>query len=310
MPALIVTSGEHRYAIPQVNLLELVRLEGDQAGTGIEDIYGSPVYRLRGKLLPLVYLHEALGGSRERSHANGASPGAANVVVLQADDRQFGLVVDDINDTEEIVVKPLGKELKELAVYAGATIMGDGRVALILDVVGLAQHAGAISAMRERAAAEQAERDAGAAGGPEKRTVLIFGVGHDAIMAVPLSAVSRLEEIPRERVERAGSRLVVQYRGHILPLVDLASIFSVGFVDGSEEPPVLQVIVYSDGLRSVGFIVSTIVDIVDDVVNVEEGTAHPGVLGAAVVQGHVTEMLDVDGLLRAHAPAPLAGRAA
>src|SRR5271165_3795881 len=145
IPALVVTCGGDRYAIPQVSLLELVRVESDQAGKGIELVHGAPVYRLRGQLLPLVYL------SRELKLATDARPpaereGAVNIVVLQADGRQFGLVVDEINDTEEIVVKPLRKQLKTVKVFAGSSIMGDGRVALILDVLGLAQRAGVLSA--------------------------------------------------------------------------------------------------------------------------------------------------------------------
>src|SRR5262249_43778084 len=148
IPALTITSGSERYAIPQVNLLELVRLEGDEAGRGVERIHGAPVYRLRGSLLPLVYLNQVLGFSPS------TALGPVNIVVLQADERQFGLVVDAIRDTEEIVVKPLQKQLKSLNVFAGATIMGDGKVALILDVVGLAQRARVISGHRERALQE------------------------------------------------------------------------------------------------------------------------------------------------------------
>jgi two-component system chemotaxis sensor kinase CheA len=126
VPALVVAAAGDRYAIPQVNLLELVRLEGEQAKSALDDLHGTKVLRLRGQLLPLVRLRDVLGlPEHHEDHVN--------VVVLQADDRAFGLVVDDISDTEEIVVKPLGKELKGLGVYAGATIMGDGHIALILD---------------------------------------------------------------------------------------------------------------------------------------------------------------------------------
>ena len=143
IPALIVTCGGDRYAIPQVSLLELVRLKADEVGKGIELVHGAPVYRLRGRLLPLVYLN------RELKLAPDARPrrndGAVNIVVLQADERQFGLVVDQINDTEEIVVKPLRKQLKTVKTFAGSSIMGDGKVALILDVLGLAQHASVVA---------------------------------------------------------------------------------------------------------------------------------------------------------------------
>ncbi len=162
IPALIIRCAGDRYAIPQASLLELVRLEGDAAGAKIETIQGAPVYRLRGKLLPLVYLHEAL------PHEDGTSKQPArkgnhvvNIVVLQADGRQFGLVVEHVLDTEEIVVKPLGKQVKDIAEFSGATIMGDGNVALILDVLGLAHRARVVSERRDALQTDASARDHG-----------------------------------------------------------------------------------------------------------------------------------------------------
>jgi two-component system chemotaxis sensor kinase CheA len=131
VPALIVTSGGERFAIPQVNLLELIRVNEEQRNAAIEYVHSHPVYRLRGKLLPIVYLNQELRLT--------ATARVLNIVVLQAGQHQFGLVVDQINDTQEIVVKPLDKVLQDIPVFAGATIMGDGRVALILDILGIAQ---------------------------------------------------------------------------------------------------------------------------------------------------------------------------
>ncbi len=148
-----------------------------------------------------------------------------NIVVLQAEDRQFGLVVDGINDTQEIVVKPLGKQLKGLTVYAGATIMGDGRVALILDVLGIGQRSGVLAESREQA------RDAAALKtqtGAEQQRLLLFRAGSFERLAVPLSLVARLEEFPRSSIEHAGGRQVVQYRNRILPLVRLREVLEPG----------------------------------------------------------------------------------
>src|ERR1700691_3382471 len=143
IPALVVTCGGDRYAIPQVSLLELVRLKADHVSKGIELVHGAPVYRLRGRLLPLVYLSRELKLTAPRSATK--SDGAINIVVVQADERRFGLVVDQINDTEEIVVKPRRKQLKTVKTFAGSSIMGDGKVALILDVLGLAQRASVVT---------------------------------------------------------------------------------------------------------------------------------------------------------------------
>src|SRR5208337_2367328 len=141
IPALVVTCAGERYAIPQVNLLELVRLEAEHATTAIEMVHGVPVYRLRGRLLPLVYLSRELKLVGKLDSA-GSNDAAVNIVVLQADDRQFGLVVD------EIMVKPLRKQLKTVKTFAGSSIMGDGKVALILDVLGLAQRASVVGESR------------------------------------------------------------------------------------------------------------------------------------------------------------------
>jgi two-component system chemotaxis sensor kinase CheA len=291
IPALIATSGGERFAIPQVSLLELVRLEGPEAAQGIENIHGAPVYRLRGHLLPLVYLNQQLQLAERHTDT-------VNIVVLQADDRQFGLVVDEINDTEEIVVKPLGKQLKGISCFAGATIMGDGEVALILDVMGIAQMANVVTEVREHACAELGTRQTDTAIGRD--AWLVFRVGGSRRMAIPLALVSRLEEIPASDIERSGSQLVVQYRGHIMPLVDIAQCLEVGQATRGEK---LQVIVYQEKGHSVGLLVDQILDIVEQAVVVDETATASGLLGSAVIQDRVTDLLNVAavaGLAGAH----------
>jgi len=296
IPALIVTSGGERFAIPQVSLLELVRLESEDAHKKIESIYNAPVYRLRGQLLPLVDLSRDLGLDGRKS---ASADGAVNIVVVQADGRQFGLIVDAINDTEEIVVKPLGKQLKSITCFAGATIMGDGRVALILDVLGVAQHAGVISEVRDHGiagdgkAAEKADN---------RQTLLLFEATLDSRMAIPLSMVARLEEFPRSSVERAGSQEVVQYRGQIMPLIRIANFVSGAEAADSAEKDPLQVVVYSEGGRSVGLVVAKISDIVYEALTVQRSAARDGILGSAVIQERVTDLLDVPSIIRSADP--------
>lgn len=297
IPALIITSGGDRFAIPQVSLLELVRLGEEQAKTGIEDIHGAPVYRLRGNLLPLVNLNKQL--------QTGAPPAPAgspvNIVVLQADERQFGLVVDEINDTEEIVVKPLGKLFKGLSTFAGATIMGDGRVALILDVMGLAQKSNVVSESKDRSVHDAAARTEDS--GQAKTALLLFRVSDTRRMAIPLSLVARLEEFPRESIEQSGDLQVVQYRGQIMPLVPL----SKALADQGLPPPAgapafgdtVQVIVHTRNEQSVGLVVDRIVDIVEQALVVQRTGIRPGILGSAVIEKRVTELLDVEGIIRA-----------
>jgi len=431
IPALIVTSGGDRYAIPQVSLLELVRLEGDQARKGIEMIHDAPVYRLRGHLLPLVYLNQELRGTAEARAQSGASSQAdpdgalpdfalarykhqlwfdrlrqfldgktvltveeagshkvcalgkwlysaglrqygdipameelekthagfhalvknivalkaaghhaqaeqefgdvkptsakivellaavekrvlesqnVNIVVLQADDRQFGLVVDEINDTEEIVVKPLGKQLKSIATFAGATIMGDGRVALILDVLGLAQRANVISEVRDRSVVEKGTESE--LRHEDWEALLLLRGQDDGRMAMPLSLVARLEEFNRSSLETAEGRDVVQYRGQILPLVHLSSALperreqprTSNSLESEEVSEKVQVVVYSDRGRSVGLVVDRILDITQERVKIQKHAARQGTLGSMVVQGRVTELLDLKGIIQTADP--------
>lgn len=302
IPALIVTSGGERYAIPQVNLLELVRLEGNQAQQAIEQIHGAPVYRLRGHLLPLVYLNRELELDERAPAQDGV-----NIVVLQADDRQFGLVVEGISDTEEIVVKPLSKQLKNVSLFAGATIMGDGRVALILDVLGVAQRAGVISELRDRALAELAVRPAQAC--EQLQPLLVVSLGGGRRAAIPLELVARLEEIDTNAIELADGAEVVQYRGRILPLLRLAQLLG----QPSAEPQAretLQVVVYSEQDQSVGLVVDRILDIVEVPLAVECASTHPGVRGSAVIQNRVTDLVDVRGLMSSVLPLPAAAAVA
>jgi len=305
IPALIVTTAGDRYAIPQVSLLELVRLEGEEARKGIELVNGAPVHRLRGKLLPLVYLNRelqvGLPAQTIETSSEDEEARSVNIVVLRADDRQFGLVVDEINDTEEIVVKPLSKQLKSINTYAGATIMGDGKVALILDVLGLAQRANVVNEVRDRAIKERDDGPALESGSATQRvTVLLFQHGKDGRIAIDLSLVARLEEFPRESVEVAAGQEVVQYRGQIMPLVRVSQILGSGretMVQAAADS--LQVVVYTDQGRSVGLVVDRILDIVEESYAIQRQSGRKGVLGAAVIQKRVTDILDVPGLIAA-----------
>ncbi len=289
IPALMIASGGERFAIPQASLLELIRLE---AGTGIEMVHGAPVYRLRGRLLPLVYLNAELQIDPRVPAATADS--TLNIAVLQADGREFGLVVDDIIDTEEIVVKPLAKQLRGIKAYSGANILGDGRVALILDIPGLARRARVISESREHAA-KLADFGRESAAGQD--ALLVVECGDRSRMAIPLSLVSRLEEFPTTAVEPTGTMEVIQYRGQIMPLVRLSRVVS-GVEPRSEgAESSLQVVVSGQADRSVGLVVDKILDIVDEHPRVEKRSRRYGVLGSSVVQQRVTEVLDVPALV-------------
>jgi two-component system chemotaxis sensor kinase CheA len=289
IPGLVITSGGERFVIPQVSLLELIRLEADQSGKHIEYVHGTPVYRRRGSLLPIAYLNQVLG----LKAADQAE--AVSMVVLQVEDQQFGLVVDGINDTQEIVVKPLGKQLKGLTLYAGATIMGDGRVALILDVLGIGQRSGVLGEFLEqsRASGQQATQSEIA-----QQRLLLFRAGSFARLAVPLSLVARLEEFPQSVIEHASGGEVVQYRNRILPLVSLRRVLEPHAADPDQLPDPIQVVVFTDGDSSVGMVVDEILDVTEEAVTVRQGSERNGLLGSAVVGKQVTDFLDLHEVIR------------
>ena len=284
VPALIVSTGGEHYAIPQVSLLELVRLDEGRAKNSIEFIHDSPVYRLRGNLLPLVYLDEQLQMRPKREwHETDEN---VNIVVLQAEDHQFGLVVDSINDTQEIVVKPLSNHLKNICVYAGATIMGDGSVALILDTIGVARESKVIAQNRERMMADR-KQGAGSAASTTQ-SMLVVDPGDETRVAIQLSTVARLEEFPVSAIENSAVGSVVQYRDEILQLVPFSHACSIGH---SEEGEQLQTVVYSnkEGQR-IGIVVGRIVDIVQEKISEDELST----TGQAIIQERVTQIIDLE----------------
>ncbi len=292
IPALVVTNGGDRYAIPQVSLLELVRLDGVELKQGIEYVHGAPVYRLRGKLLPLVYLSERLGLiSKSNADAPPLGDSAVNIVVLRANDRQFGLVVDKVNDTEEIVVKPLSRQLKGLSEFAGATIMGDGTVALILDVLALAVAAGLAGESREQTMGNSLKAE----GQSERtlQTLLVVDVGDTRRFALPTSLISRLEKVSRSAVEYADGREVIQYRGAIMPLVRLGNV--VGTAQPCmEDRDEMQIVVYAENDLRCGLVVNRIVDIVQTEIQFSTTrNADDNLLGTTVIQQRVTDVLNL-----------------
>jgi two-component system chemotaxis sensor kinase CheA len=203
--------------------------------------------------------------------------------VLHNEGRPFGLVVDAAQDTEEIVVKPIGKRLSDLVTYSGATILGDGRVAVILDVRGIATQAGLGAMKRREVVAPKAAPVAG-------ERYLLARLGLDRRVAVSLALVARLEELSVSKIERASGREVVQYRDRLLPLIRLGE--ALGAVP-SEPTDKLHVIVYSSGDRDLGLVVDGILDVIEEPAVLSSRDAHHGVLGSAVLGGRVTDVVDV-----------------
>jgi len=306
--ALIVESSGQRFAIPQLAVVELVHT-GSGSATQIERIKDTPVLRLRDELLPLVGLSSVLGlpakeirsdkvfdndNSDEEEPAAKAEKGAAAgedaeddtngfIVVLQVGSHRFGIVVDAVFHTEEIVVKPMSSMLRGIAAFSGNTILGDGSVIMIIDPNGIARE------VRTDVAAEL-ERDNGedhSASRDESISMLLFRAGSETPKAVPLSLITRLEEIDVDRIEHTNGRSLVQYRGRLMPLVYVNDAIERRS-EGTQ-----PMIVFTDSGRSMGLVIDEVVDIVDELLDIEIGSGQEGILGSAVIRGSATEILDV-----------------
>jgi len=276
--ALIVECGGERFAIPQISVVELVRAAADSEHK-IERIHGTPVLRLRNRLLPLVSLQRLLklGDDEEDKRETF-------IVVTQVGNYTFGIIVDKVFDTEEIVVKPVAPILRHIELFSGNTILGDGSVIMILDPNGIAAVTGEMAVQDTQTAQElttkHSRRD------EDKMALLIFRAGSSGPKAVPLSLVARLEDVDLNEVELSNGAPVVQYRGRLMPLVPIDSGWQLE--RGKRQP----VVVFADGDRSMGLVVDEIVDIVEDKLQVELGTERPGFLGSAIIGGKATDVID------------------
>lgn len=301
VPALIITCGNERYAIPQMSLIELVRLDSAQTHTSIEKVGGASVYRLREKLLPLSSLSRLLFPKALELDSSQAQD-CLNIVVLQAADKQFGLIVDEIQDNQEIVVKPLGSLLRNVSMYAGATILGDGKVALILDVTELGERCGVVSQTGKQALNDQTKT----LGKTEiVHRVLVCQTGNQNLMAIPLSQVTRLEKLSRKSIEHAGNRLLVQYRGDIMQLLDVANVISDGAesinvsdTENQSSEDLIDVVVYSVRKKSVGLMVEKIADIVETSLDIQGKSSREGIMCTISLDDRIVEVLDVNRVIR------------
>ncbi|GGF06230.1 hybrid sensor histidine kinase/response regulator [Stappia taiwanensis] len=285
--ALIVEAGGDRYAIPQLSVVELVRVQNNSEHR-IERIKDTPVLRLRNKLLPLVHMSYLLGADDTDVNSELESD-TGFIVVMQVGNQTFGVVVDGVFHTEEIVVKPMSSMLRNLTMFSGNTILGDGAVIMIIDPNGvasaMASHASSVVAEGERKEVEEAI--AAAIDGQSSVSMLLFRAGSSEPKAVPLSLVTRLEEFEVSKIEHSNGRDLVQYRGALMPLV---------YIDPAQtrrSEGTQPMLVFSDAGRSMGLVVDEIVDIVEDRMNIEVGSDRAGILGSAVIKEKATEVIDL-----------------
>ncbi|WP_096703285.1 chemotaxis protein CheW [Magnetospirillum sp. 15-1] len=277
--ALIVECAVERFAIPQISVLELVRVTANSEH-GIEMINNAPVLRLRDRLLPLVSLKRLLKLAESEEEQQETF-----IVVTQVGTYTFGIIVDRVFDTEEIVVKPVAPILRHISMFSGNTILGDGSVIMILDPNGIAGATGESGMMGAgtRDAESQTVRESHA---DLKTSLLVFRAGGDDLKAVPLALVARLEEIEVGEIEHSHGKPMVQYRGHLMPLIAIDGILNLR--DEGRQP----VLVFSDKEHTMGLVVDEIVDIVEDRLKVELSADNPGVIGTAVIAGKATTIID------------------
>lgn len=317
VPAMIARVGADQFAIPQVKLVELVRVEKGTGGQQVEFLQGQPVYRLRGNLMPLVSLARVLSLGDGAVGPVGEIGEITNIVVVAAEGLTFGLIVDEVLDTADIVVKPLHPFLKSLSVYSGATVLGNGSVALILDVMGIATRQGLIRDGNSRASESARSGPAAAPLSEQSQEFLLFRLGSRAKYALPLSLVHRLEEFPAGAIELSGGHPVMRYRGSVLPLVSLEERLGEPSQEAGVTGTIPVVVIRKSG-RLYGIRVTEILDTFTTTQSLDDSLANnDGVLGSFVTTEEVLVVVDVLRALedfvaslggeRTSAPAPLRG---
>ncbi|HRE22486.1 MAG TPA: chemotaxis protein CheW, partial [Rhabdaerophilum sp.] len=285
--ALIVEAAGQRFAIPQISVAELVRTQ-EGGDVRIEKLNGQATLRLRQKLLPVVEVADVLNLPRTAEAAGESNDKL--VVVCQVGGNRFGIVVDSILHTEEIVVKPISSKLRHMSVYSGATILGDGSVILILEPSGVARSV-MESANREANAQNEADLAAELHATAERSLLLLFRAGGANLKAIPLSFIGRLEEFDRSAIEDTGGKAVVQYQGRLMPI--LGYIPQGGFEVDSRQP----VLVFHQPDREIGMAVDEIVDVVEVAIQIDTSHATPGTIGATIIDGKAVEIVDVSDLV-------------
>ncbi len=306
IPSLLVSDGNERYAIPQVNVVELLRIPPFRIKEKIERVGDARVVRLRDELLPLVSLSEMLGLGPEAIARQPDAPAAPedgegrgiNVVVVFTGIFKYGIIVDKLHDSEEIVVKPLGRHLRDCRGYAGATILGDGRVALILDVADLAAKADLATLPGSARESEQAEVAPGR--DEERQTLLLFRNAEESRFAVPLELVERIEKIRCEDIEIAGGRRVIRFGDYSMPLFDVGEVAQVPpFQPGTHA---LVIVFFVAGL-DIGLLAVQPIDTLKTSFRVDEtALKQPGISGSAVISGKTTLIVDVIGIVESLHP--------
>jgi len=292
IPCQIVSVGHERYAIPQVNIQELLRIPASQINSQVEKVGTAEVVSLRGHLLPLVRLSDIFSGNCSFSSPLSCCEGALHIVVVTTNSIRYGLIVDALLNPEEVVIKSLGRHLQQCKGYAGATIMGDGRIAMILDVSDLAQMA-KLTFIDDKSITGEHVPVTDGSGRCEKDILrlLLFHCAEDEQFAVPLNQVERIEKIPRSAIQVLGGRRIMQYREGILALVAIDDISKAHPLADEDE---LLVLVFTIGTQAIGLLATNPVDAAEISADLDGSTLkQPGILGSFNIDGRTTMLVDI-----------------
>jgi two-component system chemotaxis sensor kinase CheA len=287
IPALIVTSGDYRYAIPQVNLKELVNVDPDK---DLLKVGNTEFYRLRGEIIPVLRLSEVL-------KVNGKTKEQRNLVILNTGERFIGLLVDKIFASEEIVVKPLGRWFKNIPIYSGATIMGDGKLALILDVISLSQFVGI--SIEEIEKTYESTSLIIKTSAKETIILLLFDVGKDRF-ALPIALISRLDKIKADEIQISGGKEIIIYRNQVVPIIRLENYLPLKEVPLQEN---YNILFFTERGKTCGILCTNIVGTLETTLEIEEGIyTHPGILGHRIIDGRTTLFIDIYKIIEMYDP--------
>lgn len=293
MPTLMVAAGQQLFAIPQVNVRELIRIPAGEVSRRVERISNRLAVTVRQKLLPLIYLPSVLADEESTIPADQT----LHMVILQSANLTYAVVVDQLHDSEEIVVRPLGSHLKNCRQYAGATILGNGRVAMILDSAGLAEKA-RLSAMDDSERARQISAAAEQEAGTDQLQLLVFRNAPGEPCALPLHRIRRIERVEAAQIESLGGFRAMQYRGAQLPVVSLADTAAVSPTGDSENLIVL--VMESTAGTEFGLLACLPVDVAEEALSIDRNHQQQGITGSVVLNGRTTLLIDPEQI----APAP------
>ncbi|HMZ57480.1 MAG TPA: chemotaxis protein CheA, partial [Leptospiraceae bacterium] len=292
IPALIINCGGYKFAIPQTSLLEIVELSSEKLNTEIRKIHESYVYHLREEFLTVIFLDELLKLPEKKQNS------VSSIIIVQSENQKFGIIVDEALDTEEIVVKPLGKHVQNIFAYSGVTILGDGKIALILNIQNILENI--FTNIRNKSADELDQEQTK----EENSSYVIFEVSGNYRLALPLNSVLRIEEINPAHLKTSAGKKVLSYRDKFIPTIWLSGLL-LGRDPEIPETGIINMLIYQDKGYTIGFIISNIIDIAEGNYRIypkdeawKDMILERSILGSILYENESVDVLDAEELIQ------------